>query len=83
MNNTLKRVTVTTQTTQSRPSTVLSETKKSSTANKPKTEDFASLLITIYKNLNELYAKLNRLCYVMGKKLVEQNLHLKGEGETK
>jgi hypothetical protein len=83
MKNLLKGVAITTQTTQSRSLAALSEAEKDSTVNKPETEDNAGLLFTIYKNLNELYEKLNRLSYVMGKKIVELNLHLKGEGGTK
>jgi len=83
MGNLLKGVVLTTQTTQSRSLATLDETKKDSTATQPKTEDNERLLLTVYENLNELYEKLNRLTYVMGKKLVEQNLHQKGEGEMK
>ena len=83
MENLLKKVAITTQTTQSRSLAALSEAEKDSTVNKTETEDNARLLLTVFKNLNELYKKLNRLSYVMGKKIVEQNLHLKGEGETK
>ena len=83
MENLFKGVAITTQTTQSRSLPALSEAKRDSTVIKPKTEDNERLLLTVYENLNELYEKLNRLTYVMGKKLVEQNLHQKGEGEMK
>ena len=83
MENVLKGVAITTQTTQSRSLAALNEAEKDSTANKPGTEDITNLLFTVFKNLNELYEKLNRLSYVMGKKLIEQNLHQKGEGEMK
>lgn len=83
MENLLKGVAITTQTAQFRSLAALGEAEKDSTVNKPGTEDNADLLFTVFKSLNDLYEKLNRLSYVMGEKIVEQNLHQKGEGGTK
>jgi len=66
-----------TQTIQSRSLAVLSETGKDLIPDKPGTEDNARLLLTICDSLNELYEKLNRLSYLMDRRIVEHNLHLR------
>jgi hypothetical protein len=79
MENLLEGVTIMTQTTQSRSLAALSDAENELTPNNPETEDNAGLLLTICSSLNELYEKLSRLNYLMGKKIAEYNLHLKGK----
>jgi len=63
-----------TKTTQPRSWTALSEAGKDLTINNAETEDIISLLFTICDNLNELYEKLSRLNYVLGRKILKHNL---------
>ena len=68
-----------TQTAQFRSLAVLNKEGKDLTKNNPEQESNARLLLTIYDNLNELYEKLNRLSYVMDRRIVENNLNREGK----
>ena len=72
-------------TTTSQPSSwaILSDAGKDLTVYDSETEENINLMLTICDNLNELYEKLNRLNYVMGRKIIEHNLHQNIKGESK
>jgi len=72
-------------TTTSQPSSwaTLSDAGKDLNLYDSETEDNINLMLTICDNLNELYEKLSKLNYVMGRKIIEYNLHKKYKGENK
>ncbi|GBU26821.1 hypothetical protein R84B8_00336 [Treponema sp. R8-4-B8] len=45
------------------------------------TEENINLMLTICDNLNELFEKLSKLNYLMGRKIIEYNLNQKNKGE--
>jgi len=53
---------------------VLNEAGKDLAIKKSKRDDNDRLLLAVYDSLNELYEKLSRLSYLMGKRIVEYNL---------
>jgi len=65
-----------TKTAQPRSWAVLSKECKGQdlTINESKTEDNVNLMLMLCDSLNDLYEKLNRLSYVMEKKIIEHNL---------
>jgi len=64
-----------TETSQPSSWATLSETGKDLTIFDSETEENISLMLTICDNLNELYEKLSKLHYVMGRKIIEHTLH--------
>jgi len=72
-------------TTTSQPSSwaILSDAGKDLTVYDSETEENINLILTVCDNLNELYEKLSKLNYVMGRKIIEYKLHQKNKGEYK
>jgi len=61
----------------------INEAEKDVAANEPENKDNVSLMLEVCGSLNELYKKLNRLSYVVKKKVMEHNLSQEGEGEER
>jgi len=72
-----------TQTVQSRSCGYLSETEKNININKPKIEDNAALLLSLFDSLNNLCEKLTRLDYVIKRRMLELSLYQKCKEEPK
>jgi len=66
-----------TQTKQSRSTAALNKTGKDLTETGSTKEDNKKLMLAVCDNLNELYEKLNKLSYLMGRKIMEHNLSQK------
>jgi len=73
-----------TQTIQLRSWALLNNVGKNLAINKePVREDNISLLLSVFDGLNNLYEKLNKLNYIIERKIIELRIHSKFKGETK
>jgi len=71
------------QTIQPRSGVLLNEAGEEPVMDETRTEDNRTLFLSVLDSLNNLYEKLNRLNYVMDRKIIEYNLFLKKEGDKK
>jgi len=63
------------RTEQSRSWATLSNAGEDLNENKQEPQDNKALLLSVFDSLNKLYERLNRLDYVLTKKLMEQELY--------
>ena len=74
---------VMTQTTQPCSWAVLNKPGKSLNINKPEAEDNGKLLLSVFDSMNNLCEKLNKLNYLLQRRVLEQNIYRNYKGETK
>jgi len=69
-----------TKTVQPSSQASLSETDKDLNIHKPETENNKNLLLSLFDDMNELQEMLNRLDYLLERKIIEQNISRKSKG---
>jgi len=70
-----------TKTIQPHSPIILNEPNKNLIIQKPETENYENLLLSLFNNMSDLYESLNKLNHVIEKKITELNSYCKDTGE--